>query len=108
LRCKNEETIVDIGFGALLRAEQVVMMHKRIVEAIQDVLRRYAEEPFGKDIFRCYVMPQKSGGFWQLCVVVDRDKEYFLDHLEHMGKAIGCFFGEGLGVDKRADRIIFS
>ena len=81
-------------------------MHKSTVEAIKCVLDRYNERQ-GK-IFKTYVMSQKTGGFWQMCVVVDEGREYFLPHVQAVGMAVGHMFGEGLYTDIRGDRIILS
>ena len=81
-------------------------MHKTTVAAIKGVLDEYNRRQ--GNIFKVFVMSKKTGGFWQMCVVVDKEKQYFLPHVDNIAMAIGHMFGEGLYTDIRGDRIILS
>lgn len=72
-------------------------MHKRIVEAIEQVIKGH--EGFEDDI-KITIYPQETGGFWTMKIVSRRKKTvYALKHIEHLSIAIGRFYSEGLGTE---------
>lgn len=83
-------------------------MHRRIVEALQGVLNKYAEGKEQMDLFSVYVLRTNTNGFWRVCVIAEEGKEYFLPHIESIAVAIGRMYGEGLFTDRKGDRLVLS
>ena len=79
-------------------------MNRRTVEAITLAITNHEYK-----MFKIFMMPQKTDGFWQMCIITpDERYRHMLNAVEYVGKAIGSFYGEGLGVEKGRDYIIFS
>lgn len=79
------------------------MVHKRITKAIELALSQH------EDIkLRIFVQSQDTLGFWQICIIPEKDYKHVIPHIEAIGKHIGQYYGEGLAVEKTKDYIIFS
>jgi hypothetical protein len=81
-------------------------MHKNIVKSIEFAISQRDESY--KDLLRIFIQTKETSGFWQMCIITKKDYEHLIPHLEDIGKSIGRFYGEGLGVEKGTNYIIFS
>lgn len=83
-------------------------MHRRIVEALEGVLDKYTEDKEHREPFCVYVMRTNTNGFWRVCVVAEKGKEYFLPHIRRIAMDIGHLFGENLYTSLEGDRLVLS
>lgn len=83
-------------------------MHKDTIAAIQSVVDVFSTRHGDQAFFRVFVMRKKTGGFWQMCIIADEGKEYFLPHLERIGCDIARMFGENLHTQKKGDYLVLS
>lgn len=80
-------------------------MHKRIVKAIELAVMQHDNVP---DLLRIFIQSRDTDGFWQMCIITRKGYEHMIPHLEAIGLHIGRFYGEGLGVERGSNYIIFS
>lgn len=80
-------------------------MHKRIVDAI---IKALSQREDTDKYFHFFVDDKETGGFWRLCVIVNPEYKHMLPHIQSIGRAIGSFYGEGLGIEVKWNTIIFS
>jgi hypothetical protein len=55
-----------------------------------------------------FVQEKSTDGFWGMIVIPKEGYEHLLSHIEHIGLAIGRYYGEGLCVEKTKKYIRFN
>lgn len=83
-------------------------MHKRIVKAIELALTQRELGLFGDLLLSIFIESKETEGFWRMIVIPKKGYEHLLNHIEHIGRSIGSFYGEGLAVERASNYILFS
>jgi len=78
-------------------------MNRRTVKAITEAISQH-----DNDLLKIFVKEQKGEWFWEMIVIPKKGYEHLIPHIEHIGKSIGQFYGEGLYVEKKENYILFS